>query len=410
MLKFDGSLEERLKSEAFILPYGASRSYGDVGLLSDGVMISTELLKRVISIDSDNKVAHFESGLNFREMESLLNQHGLTLPVRPGTSFLTLGGAIANDIHGKNHHLQGSFGCHLVSITLWRSDAGVIEVSPKQNSELYYATIGGVGLTGIILAAKMKVEAFAGQLVSAENLPFASLEEFSNLSLESTRYEASVAWLVLQGKRAGQGIFTRGNSVPNSKESAPGIDLTFPPLIGNGVINPMTTRLFNRMYFASQMRDLRKEVSSADFYYPLDRIKHWNRGYGSRGFHQYQCVLPERRAQEGMEEIVDYLKRAGGSSFLTVLKTFGSRDSGGLLSFPMEGWTLAVDFFNRGAASESIFKRLDALVLKYAGRLYLAKDSRMSREMFESTYSRIGEFKNLRDPRFSSDLAKRLLN
>jgi len=325
---------------------------------------------------------------------------------------VTVGGAIANDVHGKNHHRLGSFGQHVLSLHLARTDGLVIRCGPQEHPEWFRATVAGAGLTGVILEAELQLRPVAGPWLDTESLPFTSLEEFFQLADSSeAQWEYTVAWIdCLAGARA-RGIFMRAN---HSSQAGPAVKLRAPrsvPIVPPvSLINSMSLRLFNEAYF--QLHRAKAGAARThyqSFFYPLDHLQHWNRIYGPRGFYQYQSVVPSAVAFDAIRDMLKVIAASGEGSFLAVLKTFGSQAGAGLLSFPMPGATLALDFPNHGLRSHRLFDRLDAIVGQAGGRIYLAKDARMPRALFEAGYPGLAEFQTFRDPGISSALSRRLL-
>ena len=394
------------------LPIGARRSYGDVALNPGGSVLSTEGIDKFVSFDVDSGELECEAGVLIREIQSTFVSRGWISPVTPGTSYVTVAGAIANDVHGKNHHTRGSFGNHVLEIVLARSDGSVVTCSEQKNKELFTATIGGLGLTGLILSAKIQLARVASGWVKREKITFRNLEEFFRLSRESeTGFESSVAWFDCSTSRAGRGSFIRGNHIATNKPSpkAPEtfLDLPFTPplaLINRATLNPLNTA-----YFQLQKLTTGERIESMwSFYYPLDSIQNWNRAYGPKGFYQYQSVIPAEHAEGVTEEMLGRISKSGLGSFLAVLKTFGDIPSRGLLSFPMEGTTLALDFPNLGEQTEKLFRELDELVLQGGGRLNPSKDARMTAEMFATSYPMHREFQKFRDHAISSGFSRRV--
>ena len=394
------------------LPIGAGRSYGDVGLNPGGSILSTESLDRFISFDADSGVLECEAGVLIREIQSTFVSRGWISPVTPGTSFVTVAGAISNDVHGKNHPTRGSFGNHVLEIVLARSDGSVVTCSEQNNNELFSATIGGLGLTGLILSAKIQLSKVPSGWVSREKLPFRNLKEFFRLSRESeTGFESSVAWFDCSTKKAGRGSFVRGNHIATNKPTpeAPETSLNLPFTPPWALVNRATLNPLNIAYFQLQKMTAGERIESMwTFYYPLDSIQNWNRAYGPKGFYQYQSVVPAEYAEAVTEEMLGRISKSGLGSFLAVLKTFGGIPSKGLLSFPMEGTTLALDFPNLGVETEKLFEELDVLVLNAGGRLNPSKDARMTAEMFSTSYPMHEEFLKFRDPAISSGFSRRV--
>src|ERR1700676_5484994 len=329
-----------------VLVYGKGRSYGDVCLNDGGVLLDSSGLDRFIRFDADTGILRCEAGVTLQSILRLILPAGWFLPVTPGTQFVTVGGAIANDVHGKNHHRAGTFGRHVHRFGLLRSDRGEVLCSPEQNKGLFDATIGGLGLTGLILWAEFQRKRVPGPWIEREQIRFETLEEFFELSAASDEnHEYTVAWLdcVSLGNKRAQGIFMRGNhcstgihnsAVPNAGRSIRGFDA--PEIL----INRLTMAAFNWVYFHRQwQRIARSTVGFERFFYPLDGIAAWNRLYGRRGFLQYQFVVPNEN-REAVREILDLLASSREVCTLSVLKVFGAVRSPGLLSFPRPGVTL----------------------------------------------------------------------
>ena len=403
------------------LAVGMSRSYGDVALVSDGLAISTAGLNKFISFDLETGILECEPGVLLREIQATFVKRGWMLPVTPGTSFVTIGGAIANDVHGKDHHFAGTFGDHVISLELATSSGERYLCSREENQGLFRATIGGLGLTGFIVSAKIQLKRVAGPYFDAEAITFGTLEEFFSISeqTEKENWEASVAWFDCSTPKAGRGSFTRGNA--SRREYRPAKDdakldlnsrsINFPVTPPFSLINKLTLDAFNHAYFQLQRVIAGKsEMHYKDFYYPLDGVTNWNRIYGPRGFYQYQSVVPMDTASAATKEMLNAIRRSGEGSFLGVIKTFADKEPAGLLSFAKHGVTLALDFPNRGESTKRLFKILDNIVRDAGGRLNPSKDARMSREMFQEGFPQLKNFLKYRDPGFSSDFAKRLID
>jgi FAD/FMN-containing dehydrogenase len=331
-----------------------------------------------------------------------------------------MGGAVANDIHGKNHHVAGTFGCHLDGFELARSDGTTHWCTPTQNRELFCATVGGLGLTGVILQVSLSLRPMRGRLLEKETVPFVTLEQFVRLSEQSeTEWEYSVAWFdffSFDGQSL-RGLFYRARPVEEAHlsgdrrvGSATSRDarLSFPFEAPEWLLSEVLLRGFNRYYFSRGTRESGiRRVDFERFHFPLDRIAHWNRMYGKRGFRQLQCVVPYGCAIEALGRLLRVLADAKMGSFLAVLKRFGSVASPGMLSFPMPGYTLALDIPNRGTPTDALFRNCHRVVAEYGGRIYAAKDSSMSAEDFACGYPTWREFASYVDPRFSSGLWRR---
>ena len=400
-----------------LLPYGLGRSYGDSCLNSDGVLLSTAALDRFIAFDEATGELTAEAGVTFAAIIDLLAPRGWFLPVVPGTKFVTLAGAIANDVHGKNHHGAGTFGCHVISFELLTSDGQRRNCSRDENAELFEATIGGLGLTGFITKATIKMMPVASAFLVGQSVRFDNLDEFFAVAAASVGdYDYTVSWIdcLAGGHALGRGHFLRANVA--SADEAKGrrkplvVPLTVPVMPPVSLVNRLTLKAFNTVYYQRQQRDVVQRLWHYDaFHFPLDAISHWNRIYGPKGFLQYQCVVP-RAVQHGVSRaLLREIEQSAQGSFLVVFKTFGRIRSPGLLSFPVEGATLALDFPIVGPATFALLTRLDAIVAEAGGRVYPAKDARMSRESFETFYPRLSEFRKFMDPGIKSDFSTRVL-
>jgi FAD/FMN-containing dehydrogenase len=335
--------------------------------------------------------------------------------VTPGTQFVTIGGAIANDVHGKNHHHAGTFGRYVHRFELLRSDGRRIECSAAENPEWFAATVGGLGLTGAMTQAEIQLRRIASPLLEVETIRFANLDEFLALCAESDQgFEYTVAWIdcLGQGRQLGRGLLQRANHAEAAALRAPerprrfGVPFT-PPF---SFVNAASLRLFNTAYYHRQRGNRSRCISRFEpFFYPLDNILHWNRLYGPRGLYQYQCVIPRDRSRDATLELLGTIARSGLGSMLAVLKLFGDVSSPGMLSFPKPGITLALDFPNRGERLERLFRALDHIVASAGGRLYPAKDGRMPGSLFRSGYPQWPEFARFIDPHCSSSFWRRVM-
>ncbi len=377
-----------------VLPYGQGRSYGDSCLNDGGALLRTSGLDRFISLDEEG-VLRCEAGVTLSEILDLAVPRGFFLPVLPGTKHVSVGGAIANDIHGKNHHRAGSFGRHLLRFELLRSDRGRVECA--FGDDLFAATVGGLGLTGLVTWAEIALRRVPGPAVRVEGIPFHGLDEFFALSEESdTKCEYTVAWFDVPRSR---GIFLRGDhaeGAPRAPGRRPGVPFSLP------LVNGFTVQAFNQAYWAAQRLGRRTKLLHYEkFFFPLDGVARWNRLYGKSGFLQFQCVVPTKEALAA-------LLRETPPSPLTVLKKFGELQSPGMLSFPRPGYTLALDLPNRGGETYARYIRLERFAVEAGGALYPAKDARMSAKTFARSYPRREEFERHLDPAFSSSFWRRV--
>jgi FAD/FMN-containing dehydrogenase len=395
------------------LAYGNGRSYGDVCLNPGGTLWLTRGLDRFVDFDAATGVIECEAGVLLNEIIDVALPRGWFLPVTPGTQFVTLGGAIANDVHGKNHHRSGTLGEHVESLVLHRTDGTRIVCGPGAERAWFEATVAGMGLTGLIASARLRLKKVPGPWIDAETLTFDSLDRFFELSAESdAAWEYTVAWIDCVSGSGGRrrGVFFRGNHAPHGAASprarARSVPIT-PPV---SLVNALSLRLFNTAYYAANRAQRGRAFKHyVPFFYPLDHVLEWNRIYGPRGFYQYQSVVPREAQREATQALLQAIGNAGTGSFLGVLKTFGDRPTAGMLSFPMAGATLALDFPNLGERTQRLFTELNAIVRDAGGRLYPAKDACMPREMFERGYPRLAEFARYRDPGISSAMSRRLM-
>jgi decaprenylphospho-beta-D-ribofuranose 2-oxidase len=399
-----------------VLARGGGRSYGDQALNGGGHVLLTERLDRVLAFDPATGLLVAEPGLTFREVLRLFLPRGWLVPVSPGTGFATLGGAVANDVHGKNHDRNGSFGDHVAWLELLLADGSQRRVSPEQDAALFHATIGGMGLTGIITALAVRLMAVKSNAVDVEARRMGDLDHFmAALSDARARAFYSVGWIdaLARGRRLGRGILETAEPAPDGTREPTKAPRRVPIELPGWALNRLSVRLFNEAYYRRVPpagRTRREPVSQ--FLYPLDGLRDWNRIYGRRGFHQFQCVIPDEAAPRGVARLLETVSSAGAASFLAVLKTLGG-EGRGLLSFPLRGFTLALDLPRRAGTPE-LFARLEHITLDHGGRIYLAKDALLSPDGFARMYPKLDAFRRVLDAvdphgRFTSDMARRLL-
>lgn len=412
MLNDPARIVEMLATHRPGIAHGMGRSYGDVCLNPEGVLWNTTGLDHFIQFDEVTGKLVCEAGVLLRDIQRLLIPRGWILPVTPGTQMVTVGGAIANDVHGKNHHVLGSFGDHVQRIRLVRTDGEIIACGPQLRPDWFAATVGGLGLTGVIVEAEIQLRKVAGPWLDTETLPYDNLNQFFQLADDSeARWEHTVSWIDCISGGGGRGLFMRGNSTDiGNRPALSGHQLTMPVVPPVSLVNRLSLRPFNMAYFHLKKWQAGRAIAHYEpFFYPLDNLLEWNRMYGPKGFFQYQSVVPRKVGREAVQAMLGEIARSGDGSFLAVLKTFGNRQPVGMLSFPQPGVTLALDFPNKGAQTHKLFERLDAIVREAGGRIYPAKDARMPRELFEAGYPRLNEFLKYRDPGISSALSRRLM-
>jgi FAD/FMN-containing dehydrogenase len=401
------------KLEGTILPYGLGRSYGDVCLNGDNWIIPTRALDRFISLDTQKGLLRCEAGVSLDEILQVIVPRGWFLAVTPGTKFVTVGGAIANDAHGKNHHRAGTFGCHVTQFELLRSDGRRLLCSRDSQRDLFSATVGGMGLTGLITWAEIRLTPIKSRRIDQRAMKFSSLDDFFTLSDEGEKqYSYTVAWIDCQssGRKLGRGIFYAGNHCETGpltstrKPSKLAVPFDFPGFVLNG----LSVRAFNWLYYHKQTRVVvENTIDYEPFFYPLDAVGDWNRIYGKRGFFQYQCVVPHKDSAP-IRDILSVIAKSGQGSFLAVLKVMGDKLSPGMMSFPRAGVTLALDFPNKGRRTQALFAQLDTIVREAGGRLYSAKDACMTADDFQRYYPDWTEFAKHIDPKFSSSFWRRV--
>ena len=396
-----------------LLPFGNGRSYGDVCLNDGGTLLSTRAMDRFQSFDPSTGILECEPGVLLQEIIDRFLPMGFFPPVTPGTALVTVGGAIANDVHGKNHHRAGTFGNHVLEFTLQRSTGELLRCSRHENADLFAATIGGLGLTGLIRSVQLKLRRVPGAWIRGDSQRFGTLADFFELSGASDRdYEYTVSWIdcSASGRKLGRGIFIRGNHLPaldgeRFRTSSRRMPIT-PPV---SLVNGWSLRAFNVMYYNRPGVDSRDAVwHYKPFFYPLDSIHEWNRIYGPKGFFQYQCVIPPAAALPALTDMLQRIARSGMGSFLLVLKNFGDIRSPGMLSFPRPGTTLAIDFPNRGPRTLALLDALDDITRSCGGAVYPAKDARMSATAFQEYFPAWRDFTRHIDPAFSSSFWRRV--
>jgi FAD/FMN-containing dehydrogenase len=398
------------------LVVGNLRSYGDEVLCPDGHYLQTTRCDRILQIDAGRDTVTAESGVRLDVLQRRVAPLGFVLPVTPGTAYPTLGGAIANDVHGKNHHVAGTFGSFVKRFELVRTSGEVLLCSPGDNPDLFAATIGGMGLTGAITWATLQLRRVESPFLQVTQHRFEDLAEFFDLDLQSKdKHEYSVAWIdcLATGRSLGRGIYSVADHSSMTADPAGGQArgarrrANVPFYLPVSPVNSFTLSVMNALYYRSHRNGTRL-VPYESWLYPLDAVQHWNRLYGRRGFLQFQCVVPPGDARAAISEMLKAISAAKQGSFLAVLKNFGDKASPGLMSFPMQGTTLALDFPNRGQATKELLLELHRIAASAGGRLYPAKDGCSPAASLEQGYPNFARFKRLIDPGLDSTMARRL--
>ncbi len=414
------AMQALLAGDRAILARGAGRSYGDAAIGIDRTVDLTRL-DRFIAFDETSGLLTVEAGVMLSDIIATLLPRGFFPPVVPGTQFVTVGGMIASHVHGKNHHRDGAFGRYVENMRLALADGSILDCSKSTNEALFRATIGGMGLTGIILTASFRMRRVETGLMRQETLVATDLDEIIKHCEASRDWPYTVAWIdgLARGSKLGRGLVFRGDHA-SCNESGPGRKTlerwhrpqkAIPFFFPEGVLNRLTVKALNEIYYRRGASNQANIVDWGRYFFPLDAVSEWNRVYGTRGFIQHQCVIPKSRSRDALGMLLERVSQRGSPSFLAVLKLLGPDDDG-LLGFPMEGYTLAIDF-PADTKSLALADELDQIVVAYGGRNYLAKDARQSRSTFESGYPNLGAFRELRRAtgakrKFSSYQSERL--
>lgn len=406
------------------IPRGLGRAYGDSSLNDGGGVLDVTALDRLLGFDLDTGVLECEAGASLEDVIATFLPRGFFLHTSPGTKFVTVGGAIAADVHGKNHHRDGGFGACVLGLSLLLADGSVVRCAPDERSDLFDATVGGMGLTGVILTARIRLRRVRSAYYHVAYRRMKHLDAALEAFHESDALSPySVAWIdcLAGGSALGRSVLMLGreaapDELPHAQRSrpfhvSPRIRPPVPVDLPHFALSPATVRAFNEAFWISH-RDTERIVDYDAYWYPLDRVQHWNRIYGSRGFVQYQAWLPRRSSRAGLVELLETISQSRRASFLGVLKSSGPA-SPGLLSYLDDGHTLALDLPYSGAPLHELFKRLDVILLRHGGRLYLSKDALTTRETFRAMYPGFDEFRRVKmhvDPeqRFSSSQARRV--
>ena len=410
-LKEKETLKEYIAQEKDSIAFGNGRSYGDSALNED--IVYCKPYNNFLSFDEEAGLLHVQSGVLLSEILEAFVPRGWFLKVTPGTKLITIGGAIASDVHGKNHHVEGCFSECVQEFSIMLADGEV--VSCKDGEELFYATCGGMGLTGVILDAKISLKKINSKYIKQTTIKTKNLKETFDAFEEYKSQPYSVAWIdcLAKDEAIGKCLLMVGDFADDGKldfkpKGKLGIPFNFPSF----ALNNLSVRAFNWLYYGKAPDGVSHQKVDIDtFFYPLDSINNWNRIYGKGGFTQYQFILPKEKSFEGLQEILGEISRSGKGSFLAVLKLYG-KENKNYISFPIEGYSLALDF----KLEEGLFELLDTLdeiVAKYEGRIYLTKDVRVSKETFEKGYPQIDKFREYRkankmDEKFNSLQSKRV--
>ena len=405
-------IENIIKKKRNIIARGFGRSYGDSA--NNEVVIDTTQLNKILEFNNTDGIITCESGVSIQEINKLTINQGWFMPVTPGSSYITIGGAIASDVHGKNHHLDGTLSKHLLTLKLMLSDGEIITLSENMNGDLFNATCGGMGLTGIIISATIKLKSIQSSQIQNKTIKTSSLEEtceeFENNSLVSY----SVAWVdcLAKGKNLGRSLLFLGEHLQNSEfKYQIKVQKNVPAKICSLFLNKSLIKIFNKIYYHKNLKIINKQISLDDYFYPLDGLMNWNLLYGEKGFIQYQFVIPKINGIQVLKEILNIITEYNQTPFLGVLKIFGPKNKN-YLSFPIEGYSLALDF----KINNNLFSLIDILdkkIIKNGGRIYLTKDSLMSEETFKICYPEWQIFQSIRSKykvieKFSSYQSRRL--
>lgn len=389
-----------------ILKIGNLRSYGDQAL---GIKTQQSLTNdRILRFDPKNYLITTEAGILLKDLRYYLNKYNFDIPVVAGTGLITVGGAVSNDIHGKNHHKFGSFGNHVINLILKKNNKFYF-CSSKKNNGLFFSAISGIGLVGEITSITLKIIKTTKFHYQVEPIVFYNIEKYFSLSKQSDHYDESVAWFDCFDKN-NRGVFFRAKKIKKNLNNKTDYSLNYLLRHNFSLINKASIYIFNKIYFNYHkiFQCKLKTVSFEKFHHPLDRILNWNRIYGSKGFYQFQCVIPKDNALNCIKLILSHIKKNKQGSFLCVLKDFGSIKPVGYLSFPMHGTTIAIDFPNNGSVTKQLINELYEIVIKFNGRIYLAKDAILTSSQFRKCYPEYKKFLKFRDKNIISSMSLRL--
>jgi FAD/FMN-containing dehydrogenase len=403
------------RERAMLLPRGNGHSYGDTCLNPDNILLDTKGLNRVISFNTVTGVLRCQSGVTIGTAQGLGASHGWRLPVSPSTQHVSIGGAIAHDVHGRNHSAAGTFGTHVREIELIRTDATRLTCGPADNQDMFSATVGGMGLTGLITIVELQLRRSEGSFVDVRTTAFSDLPALlEELELSVKTHEHVTAWLDLTAGQFFRGVVEAGNEVEDlaqpvrAARSARRTPLRVPIDCPRWLVSRPTVRVFNKLYYRLRRNRTTAPIPVDKFLYQMDALGEWNRVLGPMGFYQYHFVLPEENVAVGLPLLLQHVRNSKNTSFLAILKKYGPSISPGLMSFPIHGTGGAFDFVNGGQRTLDLFAELDDIVLNLGGRVYLAKDSTLTPSAFRAMYPQWEGFREFVDPRFSSSLWRRL--
>jgi len=387
------------------LSRGLGRSYGDSSLPARATdkVVGTRLADRILSFDESTGVLRAEAGLCLAEINRLFMPRGFFSPVTPGTKYVTLGGMVASDVHGKNHHVEGCFGRHVKSLRMRLADDSIVDCSPTELPDLFWGAVGGMGLLGHILEVEFTMHRIASPWIWMESQRVPNIDAFlSALNESAPAWPMTMGWIdcLSRGRKLGRGIAMAGRwaTAEEAPSKPPGEKkkITFPVMLPNWALNPLSAKAFNTLYYWKHLSKKWSGIMAPDpFFYPLDAILHWNRAYGARGFTQYQCVLPRAAGPAAVREFMELLTKLGGASPLCVIKDCGPEGKG-VLSFPLEGTSIAVDMAV-APGLQGIIDRLNEFVIAAKGRIYLTKDRFTRAEHYRAMEPRLDTFLALRD-------------
>lgn len=412
--RFDRAASDLYAQNKTTVFHGMGRSYGDVALNAQGALCHVRAADNLIEFDRTSGRLKAQSGMTFAELNALTVPEGWIVPVSPGTQHVTLGGAVANDVHGKNHHQAGSLGAHIQALKIIRSDGETLLCDRESNADFFAATISGLGLTGYIAWIEIQLIKISSSHLFVENLLIADLDEFLETSEASAGWPYTGAWIdgFSPKSKLGRGIFTRARFCEDGKlgEAKSGRQMGLPFELPTSGLNKVSISAFNWLFRHRPGAQSQGRQHYQRFFYPLDRISSWNQLYGRRGLYQHQAIIPFDRTREGLRELLSVIRTSGQGSFLAVMKRHGHETSPGWNSFPMDGVSLALDFPNRGEKTRRLLSKLNQIAVDYGGRIYPAKDATMSAEIYQTCYPNWLSLEALRDPKIDSSFWRRVTN